>query len=75
MDCKDVCGEQQIQIKWPNDIIIHGKKLVGILTEMSTQIDYINHVTVGVGINVNLTDFLRRSGSMRLPCGWSADIR
>ena len=57
MDCKDVCGEQQIQIKWPNDIIIHGKKLVGILTEMSTQIDYINHVTVGVGINVNLTDF------------------
>ena len=33
MDCKDVCGEQQIQIKWPNDIIIHGKKLVGILTE------------------------------------------
>ena len=73
MDCKDVCGEQQIQIKWPNDIIIHGKKLVGILTEMSTQIDYINHVTVGVGINVNLTDFpeeiRERATSLRLECG------
>lgn len=73
MDCKDMCGEQQIQIKWPNDIIIHGKKLVGILTEMSTQIDYINHVTVGVGINVNLTDFpeeiRERATSLRLECG------
>ena len=60
-------------IKWPNDIIIHGKKLVGILTEMSTQIDYINHVTVGVGINVNLTDFpeeiRERATSLRLECG------
>ena len=53
MDCEDV----KVQIKWPNDIIINGRKLVGILTEMSTQIDYINHVTVGVGINVNMTEF------------------
>ena len=53
MDCEDL----EVQIKWPNDIIINGRKLVGILTEMSTQIDYINHVTVGVGINVNMTEF------------------
>ena len=53
MDCEDV----EVQIKWPNDIIINGKKLVGILTEMSAQIDYINHVTVGVGINVNQAGF------------------
>ena len=53
MDCEDV----EVQIKWPNDIIINGKKLVGILTEMSAQVDYINHVTVGVGINVNQTGF------------------
>ena len=61
------------QIKWPNDIIINGKKLVGILTEMSTQIDYINHVTIGVGINVNLTEFpeeIRETAtSLRLECG------
>lgn len=37
-----------IQIKWPNDLVVNGKKLAGILTEMSTQIDYINYVTVGI---------------------------
>lgn len=53
MDCADV----KVQIKWPNDIIVSGKKLAGILTEMSTQVDYIDHVTVGVGINVNVQNF------------------
>ncbi len=45
------------QIKWPNDIVLNGKKVVGILTEMSTEIDYINHVVIGVGINVNTESF------------------
>lgn len=45
------------QIKWPNDIVLNGKKVVGILTEMSTEIGYINHVVIGVGINVNTETF------------------
>ncbi len=45
------------KIKWPNDIIVNGKKICGILTEMSTEIDYINHVVIGVGINVNQDSF------------------
>lgn len=44
-------------IKWPNDIVIHGKKVCGILTEMSAEIDYINYVVIGVGINVNQETF------------------
>ncbi|MGN0291028.1 MAG: biotin--[acetyl-CoA-carboxylase] ligase [Lachnospiraceae bacterium] len=40
------------QIKWPNDIVVNGKKVCGILTEMSTQIDYINYIVIGIGINV-----------------------
>jgi BirA family biotin operon repressor/biotin-[acetyl-CoA-carboxylase] ligase len=40
-------------IKWPNDILIDEKKVCGILTEMNTEIDVINHVVIGVGINVN----------------------
>jgi len=40
-------------IKWPNDIIIDGKKVCGILTELSAEIDAVNSVVVGIGINVN----------------------
>lgn len=45
------------EIKWPNDIVIHGRKVCGILTEMSTQEDYVNHVVVGIGVNVNTAHF------------------
>lgn len=46
-----------VQIKWPNDLVINGKKICGILTEMSAEIDYINYVVIGVGINTNVTEF------------------
>ena len=71
--CISQPGCPELQIKWPNDVIINGKKVVGILTEMSSQIDYINHVTVGVGINVNMTDFpeeiAQTATSLRIECG------
>lgn len=51
-----VTGEKT-QIKWPNDIVLNGKKICGILTEMSMQTDYINNVVIGIGINVNNTQF------------------
>lgn len=47
----------QSQIKWPNDIIVNGKKICGILTEMSMQMDEVNYVVVGLGINVNIKEF------------------
>lgn len=40
-------------IKWPNDIIIDRKKVCGILTEMSSEIDRVNYVVLGIGLNVN----------------------
>ena len=49
--------ELDIGIKWPNDLVVSGKKISGILTEMSAEIDYINHVVIGVGINVNQDTF------------------
>lgn len=45
------------QIKWPNDIVLNGKKICGMLTEMSTEIDWISYVVIGVGINVNTENF------------------
>lgn len=44
-------------IKWPNDVIANGKKLCGILTESSTDLEYINYLVVGIGVNCNQTDF------------------
>jgi len=40
-------------IKWPNDLLINGKKVCGILTELDAEMDRINHCIVGIGINVN----------------------
>ena len=42
------------EIKWPNDILHDGRKLVGILTEMSAEMDRVNYVVIGIGINVNI---------------------
>lgn len=44
-------------IKWPNDIVIGGKKACGMLAEMSVERDYIHYVVIGVGINVGLQTF------------------
>jgi len=44
-------------IKWPNDIVMNGRKVCGILTEMSMQVDYINHLVIGIGINVHNRNF------------------
>ena len=44
-------------IKWPNDVVIKGRKLCGILTEMSAEVRQVNYIVIGVGINANLTSF------------------
>lgn len=45
------------KIKWPNDIVLNGKKVCGMLTEMTMEMDQIQSVVIGVGINVNTTHF------------------
>ncbi|MBQ7535625.1 MAG: biotin--[Stomatobaculum sp.] len=44
-------------IKWPNDAVVDGKKICGILTEMSTDMEEISYVVPGIGINVNSDSF------------------
>lgn len=41
------------EIKWPNDLLLGGKKVAGILTEMSAELDRVHHVTLGIGVDVN----------------------
>lgn len=60
-------------IKWPNDIVVNGKKVCGILTEMSTEMDLIHYVAVGIGINANIDSFpeeiSQTATSLRLETG------
>jgi BirA family biotin operon repressor/biotin-[acetyl-CoA-carboxylase] ligase len=64
-------------LKWPNDLLIHGKKFCGILTEMSGEATRVRHIVVGIGINVNQAQFpdelAQTATSLRLCTGaeWS----
>lgn len=40
-------------IKWPNDILVEGRKIAGILTEMNAELDRVNFIVLGIGININ----------------------
>ena len=42
-----------VDIRWPNDLLVNGKKVCGILTEMSAELDRLHSVVLGIGINVN----------------------
>lgn len=42
------------EIKWPNDILVHGRKAAGILTELSAELDQVKYVILGIGVDVNL---------------------
>ena len=42
------------EIKWPNDLLIRGRKTAGILTELSAELDRVKHVILGIGVDVNL---------------------
>lgn len=50
-------SREPVYIKWPNDVVIHGKKVCGILTELTAEENRINYAVVGIGINVNTKKF------------------
>lgn len=58
------CTKRPAGIKWPNDIVMNGKKVCGILTEMSAQIDYVNHIVIGIGVNVHNEIFPKELAQM-----------
>jgi BirA family biotin operon repressor/biotin-[acetyl-CoA-carboxylase] ligase len=45
-----------VAIKWPNDILVGGRKAAGILTELSAELDQVKHIILGIGVDVNLEE-------------------
>ncbi len=72
---QQVDSRVNVDLKWPNDVLIDGKKVCGILTEMNAEATRVRHIVVGVGINVNQASFPRelQAISLRLATGseWS----
>jgi BirA family biotin operon repressor/biotin-[acetyl-CoA-carboxylase] ligase len=62
-----------VDIKWPNDLLIDGKKICGILAEIQAEVDRVNALIIGVGLNVNHSrfpaDLADRATSLRIASG------
>jgi BirA family biotin operon repressor/biotin-[acetyl-CoA-carboxylase] ligase len=74
---EQVNDRARADLKWPNDVLIGGKKVCGILTEMNAEATRVRYVVVGIGINVNQASFPKEiegnATSLRLATGgeWS----
>ncbi len=71
----EVDSRIEIDLKWPNDVLLNGKKVCGILTEMNAEATRVRYIVVGIGINVNQASFPKDlpATSLRLATGseWS----
>jgi BirA family biotin operon repressor/biotin-[acetyl-CoA-carboxylase] ligase len=72
-----IAGETGLkpEIKWPNDILLGGKKVAGILTELNAEVDRVRHIILGIGIDVNLdagefpADLKKSATSLKIETG------
>jgi len=71
----EVDSRIEVDLKWPNDVLLGGKKVCGILTEMNAEATRVRYIVVGIGINVNQASFPKDlpATSLRLATGseWS----
>ncbi|MBZ5681290.1 MAG: biotin--[acetyl-CoA-carboxylase] ligase [Acidobacteriia bacterium] len=74
---EQVDSRVQPDLKWPNDLLLDGKKVCGILTEMNSEATRVRYIVVGVGLNVNQASFpeeiAHEATSLRMASGteWS----
>ena len=67
------------RIKWPNDILLNGRKVAGLLTELSAEIDRVKYVVVGIGLDVNIgasafpSDLRKIATSIQIELGAKVD--
>jgi BirA family transcriptional regulator, biotin operon repressor / biotin---[acetyl-CoA-carboxylase] ligase len=72
---QQVDSRVELDLKWPNDVLIQRKKVCGILTEMNAEATRVRYIVIGMGINVNQSTFAKEleATSLRLATGseWS----
>jgi BirA family transcriptional regulator, biotin operon repressor / biotin---[acetyl-CoA-carboxylase] ligase len=72
---KQIDSRVKADLKWPNDVLIDGQKVCGILAEMNAEATRVRYVVIGIGINVNQATFSKElaATSLRLVTGseWS----
>ena len=72
---REVDSRVEVDLKWPNDVLIQGKKVCGILAEMNAEATRVRYIVIGIGINVNQASFPKElsATSLRLTTGreWS----
>lgn len=70
-------SKMNAKIKWPNDILISGRKISGILTELSSDMEKINYVVVGIGINLNtdLEELPEKAASLKVEMGQEISVK
>ena len=63
------------EIKWPNDILLRGRKVAGVLTELSAELDHVKHLILGIGVDVNIAasefpaDLRKLATSLKIEAG------
>jgi len=71
--------ELRPEIKWPNDILLRGRKVAGILTELNAELDLVKYLILGIGVDVNLNasdypeDLRKLATSMKIEAGETQD--
>ncbi|MCI4671109.1 MAG: biotin--[acetyl-CoA-carboxylase] ligase [Bacteroidia bacterium] len=70
--------DADVKIKWPNDMLLNGKKVAGILLENQLESKRINASIIGLGLNVNQagfpTELTEKATSLRLESGWQFSL-
>ena len=61
------------EIKWPNDVLVDGRKVVGILTELAAELDRVRYVIIGIGVDVNVREFPAELASLATSLAAAAD--
>lgn len=66
-----------VKVKWPNDIVVNGRKVCGILTEMGAELGRVSHIVLGIGINANMDAFAGeladKATSLKIEIGEAVD--